>query len=118
MPNPYNAPEITVQEVQRRLKAGATLVLLDVREPYELARAALPYPQVALAPLIIQHELHMGFSYNLPGDWIASLAYVHAFDNSVSGKMINPSTNLPLAGTSIETEAAADALSCGISKRF
>lgn len=70
------------------------------------------------SPLIIQHELHMGFSYNLPGDWIASLAYVHAFDNTVSGMMINPNTSQPLAGTSIETEAFADALSLGISKRF
>ncbi len=51
MPNPYAAPEVTVQEVHRQLKAGEPLVLLDVREPGELSRAALPYPQVALAPL-------------------------------------------------------------------
>ena len=70
------------------------------------------------SPLVIQHELHMGYSLVMPGDWMASLAYIHGFDNAVSGPMINPATNLPLAGTSIRTEAAANALSMGISKRF
>ena len=51
MPNPYNAPEVTVHEVKRRLAANETFVLLDVREPYELVRAALAYPQVEVAPL-------------------------------------------------------------------
>ena len=37
-----NDPEISVQELQRRLAAGEPLQLLDVREPWECAIARLP----------------------------------------------------------------------------
>lgn len=51
MPNPYNAPEITVQDVAAKLKQGDSFVLLDVREPYELQSASLPEGTFTLAPL-------------------------------------------------------------------
>lgn len=35
MPNPFGAPEISVQEVGEKYKAGESFVLLDVREPKE-----------------------------------------------------------------------------------
>jgi len=34
--------ELTPMEVHRRLRAGDRLVILDVREPFEIALAALP----------------------------------------------------------------------------
>jgi rhodanese-related sulfurtransferase len=37
-----NLPEITVEELSERLTVGGDLQLVDVREPQELALAALP----------------------------------------------------------------------------
>ncbi|MEW5986244.1 MAG: rhodanese-like domain-containing protein [Chloroflexota bacterium] len=41
MPNPYHAPEISVQEVARKRAAGESFVLMDVRELAELSLANL-----------------------------------------------------------------------------
>lgn len=51
MPNPYGAPEITVQQVHQNIEDGRQFILLDVREHYELPRAALNDPRVTVAPL-------------------------------------------------------------------
>jgi rhodanese-related sulfurtransferase len=51
MPNPYNAPEISVQDLARRLADGEAFVLLDVRESYELDAASLPPEYVTPVPL-------------------------------------------------------------------
>ena len=51
MPNPFGAPEVTVQEVKEKLDGGEAVVLLDVREAAELQRAALRDPRVAVVPL-------------------------------------------------------------------
>ncbi len=51
MANPYGAPEITVLAVNDKLKAGDEFILLDVREPYELPRAAILDRRVQLAPV-------------------------------------------------------------------
>ena len=51
MPNPFGAPEVTVQEVKQKLDAGEPVVLLDVREQAELQRAAIRDPRVAVVPL-------------------------------------------------------------------
>lgn len=37
-----SVPDITPQELKRRLDAGERLTVLDVREPWELAIASLP----------------------------------------------------------------------------
>lgn len=42
MANSYGVPELSPAEVAQRLERGDSFVLLDVREPYELAAAALP----------------------------------------------------------------------------
>jgi rhodanese-related sulfurtransferase len=44
-------PQISVKEVARKLADGAELVILDVREPFEVLRARLPGPQVCYAPV-------------------------------------------------------------------
>ena len=51
MPNFYNAPEISIHEVDRKLKADEKFILLDVREPAELDRARLNHPNLVLTPL-------------------------------------------------------------------
>ena len=51
MPNFYNAPEISIHEVNRKLKADEKFVLLDVREPAELDKALLHHRYLILTPL-------------------------------------------------------------------
>lgn len=51
MPNPFGAPEVSVHDVKRKLEGNEAFVLLDVREPYELQRAAIRDGRVAPAPV-------------------------------------------------------------------
>ena len=48
--NPYGVPGLSVQELAAKLKNNDDFILLDVREPFELARANLGHG-VLLAPL-------------------------------------------------------------------
>lgn len=50
MPNPYGAPEITVQEVAEKRENGENFILMDVREAHELNLANLGQ-DVTLVPL-------------------------------------------------------------------
>jgi rhodanese-related sulfurtransferase len=50
MPNPYGAPEITVQEVAEKRENGEEFILMDVREAHELNLANLG-EDVVLVPL-------------------------------------------------------------------
>ena len=68
------------------------------------------------SPLIIQHAIHLGGSYMFADNWVASLAYVHCFENRVAGQM--HSAGGLIANTSVANEVSADVLSFGISKRF
>ena len=72
------------------------------------------------SPLIVQHSLHTGFSYCFADNWIVALTYVHVFDNQVSGPIIaaTPAGNVAVPGTNVTTNAFADVLSMGFSKRF
>lgn len=51
MPNPYGAPEISVQAVAARLDRGENFILLDVREEYEVQSASMAQGTYMLAPL-------------------------------------------------------------------
>lgn len=51
MPNPFGAPEISVQAVNQKLQAGDEFVLLDVREPNELQLAMIEDGRVVELPL-------------------------------------------------------------------
>ncbi len=57
MPNPFDAPEISVQDVERRRRAGEEFVLVDVREQEELDVARLDgVLHLPLSELRIQQE--------------------------------------------------------------
>lgn len=51
MPNPYNAPELSVQDVAAKVAAKEQFVWLDVREPNELAAAAIDDERVVNVPM-------------------------------------------------------------------
>lgn len=56
MPNFYGAPEISVQDVSRKLQDGEDFVILDIREMPEIDLVSLSIGNVAIAPLSrIQH---------------------------------------------------------------
>lgn len=56
MPNQYGAPEISVQDVAAKVAANEDFILLDVREPNELAAAAIDDPRVVNVPLSVLAE--------------------------------------------------------------
>ncbi len=51
--NPETIPSITVQELAERMQHNPDLIILDVREPVELAAARIPDGRVAHAPLSV-----------------------------------------------------------------
>lgn len=59
MANFYGAPEISAETLSQRLENKNNLLLLDVRERWELAYARLPGKKILLAPLsqLAQHGL-------------------------------------------------------------
>jgi rhodanese-related sulfurtransferase len=53
MPNTYGAPEISVQDVAAKVAANEEFILLDVREPSELAAAAINNARVVNVPMSV-----------------------------------------------------------------
>ena len=64
-------------------------------------------------PLIIQHTASVGATLTTPDQWQFSLAYAHAFENSVRGEL---SASLP--NSYVENTASAYELTFGIGKKF
>ena len=51
MPNPYGAPEISVQDVHAKQQDGEEFILVDVREPKEVELASLAEDVFTSLPL-------------------------------------------------------------------
>lgn len=69
------------------------------------------------SPLIIEHVVGVGFSYNLASNEVLSVAYLHGFENHVSGPIQAPGYG-DIPGTSVTSSVSADALSVGFSFLF
>jgi long-chain fatty acid transport protein len=69
------------------------------------------------SPLITQQSIHLGGSYMFADNWLVSVAYVHAFENSVTGPL-QPAGLPPLPNTSVTSTVSADMLLAGFTKRF
>jgi long-chain fatty acid transport protein len=69
------------------------------------------------SPLIIQHIASTGLSYYLTDQLSVSLAYLHGFENSVTGPMYLPGVGA-LAGTSVTARTSADAVAAGVTVRY
>lgn len=67
-----------------------------------------------MSPLVIQHTLSVGASYNITDSFKISVAYSHYFENSINGPLISPLAG-PLAGTNVAAKAAADSVTVGAS---
>ncbi len=70
-----------------------------------------------ISPNILMHTISCGLSYRLTSNLDVSLAYLHAFENSISGALYAPLFG-PLAGTSVTSRVAADALIGGLTVKF
>ena len=68
------------------------------------------------SPLVYQHELAAGASYQLTPACSVSLAYYHIFSNPVTGPFFTPAG--PIPGSSVTTDSESDSLSLGIGVRF
>jgi long-chain fatty acid transport protein len=69
------------------------------------------------SPLVIEHVVGTGFSYRLTCNEIISVAYLHGFQNEVSGPIQAPGLG-PIPGTSVTSVISADALAAGLTIQF
>lgn len=70
----------------------------------------------AASPLIIQNTVSLGASYQLSDSFMVSMAYMHCFENSISGPIVLPGGVVP--GSSVTSTAAADSLLIGATVKF
>lgn len=68
-----------------------------------------------LAPGVVQHHLTLGFTYQLEGNSEITMAYLHAFNNSVSGPANNPYFRV---GGKETIELSEDSLGIAWAKRY
>lgn len=68
------------------------------------------------SPLIIKHSLHTGASYLFADNWMASVAYIHCFENDMYGDLKTADGTVP--NSWVGSTTSADALSLEITKRF
>jgi long-chain fatty acid transport protein len=69
------------------------------------------------SPLIIEHVAGIGCSYYLTSNEILSLAYLHGFQNQLSGPIQAPGFG-DIPGTSVTSSVSADALSAGVTVQY
>lgn len=70
-----------------------------------------------ISPNILMHTVSCGLSYRLTESWDISVAYLHAFENSITGPQALPIIG-PLFGTSVTSTVSADALIGGLTVKF
>lgn len=49
--NAYSVPEISVQELAKKLEAGEKFTIIDVREAWEVETASIQDPRVVVVPM-------------------------------------------------------------------
>jgi long-chain fatty acid transport protein len=92
---------------------------LSVRVGYTYNTNPIPDQQALFniaSPLIPQHAAAAGASYRVSNNLLLSLAYVHAFENSIRGPYVTPIGTLP--GTFVESSAWADYFVLGATVQF
>jgi long-chain fatty acid transport protein len=100
--------------VERRLNDR-----LSLRAGYAFNENPVPDFQASAnlaSSLIIKHWLSTGLSYQAGHHWIVSLAYVHGFENEISGPIVTPLG--PIPGTRVTERAWLDSIIAGASVRF
>jgi long-chain fatty acid transport protein len=89
---------------------------LTLRAGYEFNENPVPSENTSInvaTALTIKHWLCLGFSYRVTDNVLCSVAYVHGFENSISGPIQTPLG--PLPGTSVASTGSFDSVGTGIS---
>ena len=68
-----------------------------------------------VAPGIVQHHASTGLTYKVANDVDFSVAYTHAFQNTIEGPYVTPSG--PVPATSVQNALSIDILSVGVTIR-
>jgi long-chain fatty acid transport protein len=68
------------------------------------------------SPTIYEHVLYLGASYKLTPDCTLSVAYFHAFDNSITGPIVTPRGAVP--GSSVTSDVVTDSFIAGVNVQF
>ncbi len=68
------------------------------------------------SPTILEHTLYAGASYKVTETFLLSLAYAHAFQNTISGPLVTPFGTV--LGSSITNQAQVDTLLIGATVKF
>lgn len=68
------------------------------------------------SPLVIQHGIYVGTSYNFTKNFKVSLTYAHFFENSISGAIYSGPIAVP--GTNVTSSASADSVIVGATFLF
>jgi long-chain fatty acid transport protein len=69
-----------------------------------------------VAPAIVQNNITAGVSWNVTEDFTLSLAYLHGFENSITGPLDSPAG--PVLGTSVHNTASYDSVVIGATVKF
>ena len=69
-----------------------------------------------VSPLLVEHMISVGASWKVTEDFSLSVAYMHAFENSVEGPLLAPGG--PVPGTSVRNSASGDTVLIGGSLKF
>jgi long-chain fatty acid transport protein len=69
-----------------------------------------------VAPVILEHVLYTGASWDVTPDFTLSVAYLHGFRNAITGPVLTAAG--PVPGTSVRNSAAADVLVIGATVKF
>ena len=70
----------------------------------------------AASPLIIENMISFGASYQVTDSFLLSLAYMHGFENSISGPYVTPLGTVP--GSSVTSTTSVDSLLFGATVKF
>ncbi len=68
------------------------------------------------APVVMQHALYTGVSYQINNRLIVSAAYAHVFENSIQGPLLTPAG--PVPGASVRSSAWGDTFVVGATVKF
>jgi long-chain fatty acid transport protein len=68
------------------------------------------------APTIVEHTASAGFSWQMNCHLVASLAYVHGFQNTLTGTYVSPLG--PVPGTTVTSKVSADAVTLGVTVKY
>jgi long-chain fatty acid transport protein len=92
---------------------------LSLRLGYSWNQNPIPDSQSfinTVAPVTIEHMLYAGASWKVNEDFILSVAYVHAFENSITGPLV--STAGPVAETSVRNATSGDSVLLSLTVKF